>query len=397
MELAIKRHTTSKIRGEKDLIELRTMGFRGEALSSIFSIAQVSFESKQKDADVGLRLFSVGGKIEEREGVARTKGTTVDVRDLFFNTPARKAFQKGSSYLRARLIRLIQSMALAFPNKAFSLTIEGKKQAHFVAHTRGSFREDLRARMQEIYGADFVDRGQMIEAEEEGFSVHALLGSGIHAKVRRSWQHIFLNRRWIQSRLISSLMKEVYGTRLQQAEQPSFILHLELDPQAVDVNVHPQKKEVRFRDEKALRSALFRLCNPLTKAQPILARSPQFCKQETISSEQPLWSEPEKEEPTLLFSDTGICLHYMDKLGKYALVRFGKELWIFRGDEALLGQMAPEKRDTLPMQKLLVPHTFPLLPTQEPLVAGKESWFTHLGISCRQLRSQICLDATPPF
>ncbi|MEL7431595.1 MAG: DNA mismatch repair endonuclease MutL [Chlamydiota bacterium] len=405
MLLAAQRHTTSKIASESDLVTLSTMGFRGEALSSIFSIANVEMESAKDQSGSGFRAFSSAGTFTDQARIARRQGTTIHVRDLFFNTPARKAFQKTGRYLRSQLIRLVQSFSLAFPEREFSLVIEGKTVVPFLKASGASFLDRFCFRMGQIYGEPFVDKARRVEKDEEGLKIVALLGPASYAKAGRSSQHIFINGRWIQSPFLSSLVKELYSTRLEEKEHPAFALHINLDPSKVDVNVHPQKKEVRFQDERFLRKRLLRLLDVDTSGgtvESLLTPQP-FSNEVAFSAKAPklqpevFFKTTSKEDKPVLFQESRQSLHYMMKVGSYALVASGQELWIMSGKEALMHQMIRADSKRAAAQKLLVPHVFTVTLPQEQLAVEMQASFANLGIEVRVMGLSLSIDAIPPF
>lgn len=230
VELCLLRHATSKIREIADLEQLATMGFRGEALAAIASVAHVQIDTS--DGRTATRLVAEGGKVTAIGPVARNRGTTIEVRSLFFNAPARRKFQKGSSASQAQVLKAVESVALAHPEVAFRLRA-GEKTLLEV--------EVGAERAQEILGWE----GRKIN----GLGVAGMVGEG---QMTRGGQFLYVNRRPVFSPLVSRAVKEAVGTRIAEGLHPKFLLFLELDPRDVDVNVHPQKREVRFRDEAAV-------------------------------------------------------------------------------------------------------------------------------------------------
>lgn len=234
--LCLERHATSKIQIFEDLESLQTMGFRGEALAAIAAVSH--FQLKTSDGDKGTRVMAEGGLISAVEPCARNRGTTIEVRSLFYNVPARKKFQKSQAASTAQITRMIESLALAHPDVAFSLISQGTKIIE--VKSRSS-----KERIEEILGKQELE----VHFEQGGVSVWGFISSPIRAISNRSGQHFFLNRRSIFSPLISRAVKEGYGTRISETLHPSFVLFLQIAPDAVDVNVHPQKREVRFKEE----------------------------------------------------------------------------------------------------------------------------------------------------
>ncbi|MDE3045810.1 MAG: DNA mismatch repair endonuclease MutL [Verrucomicrobiota bacterium] len=234
--LCLKRHATSKIRTAEDLQKLITMGFRGEALAALAAVSKL--ELKTSDGKESSKLAATGGKAERIEVCARNRGTTIEARSLFFNTPARLKFQKSTAASAAAVLKTVQTISLAHPEVAFRLSSNGKL-------TFDVRPESWKARAETVLGS-FTHE---VERKYEGLLMRALLGRPEEAKATRSGQVVFINQRPIFSPLISRAVKEGFGTRMEEKLFPVFLLFLEIPPEAVDVNVHPQKKEVRFRDE----------------------------------------------------------------------------------------------------------------------------------------------------
>lgn len=233
----LERHATSKIRQTEDLLKLSTMGFRGEALAAIASVSQMEIETSDGEESTLVRV-DPGSSPEARVSV-RNRGTTIDVRSLFYNVPARQKFQKSASSSASAVLRVIQTLALAHPDIAFSL-ISQEKEVFRVQEF-----SDWKLRAKEVLG-DFAHevKGQIGE-----YKIYGLIGSPQEAKGNRSCQYVFINKRPIFSPVVARAVQDGYSTRLIQGKYPSVLLFLELPPDEFDVNVHPQKRDVRFQDE----------------------------------------------------------------------------------------------------------------------------------------------------
>lgn len=235
VEMCLMRHATSKLRALDDLESLQTMGFRGEALAAIAAISKL--EIRTSDGMQGTRLVADGGQIVTVEPCARNRGTTIEVRSIFFNTPARRKFQKSPQANASQATRTLSSMALAEPSIAFSLKSAGQIVLDVKATT-------LKERAEQILGEIF-QQGIWFDKK----SVKGWLGLPDEARVTRSMQHFFVNRRPIFSPLLSKAAREGYGTRINSGSHPAIVLFYECSADEFDVNVHPQKKEIRFREE----------------------------------------------------------------------------------------------------------------------------------------------------
>jgi DNA mismatch repair protein MutL len=234
-ELSIERYATSKIRFAEDLHSLQTMGFRGEALAAIAAVSQ--FELKTNDGSIGTSIQVDGGRLLAVQPCARNQGTTVEVRSLFFNTPARKKFLKSIAANTALVTRVVETAMLSHPEVAFTFISQGKVVLKAAA-------EEWKKRVERILGC--------MSLEIASAPIHGLLSLPSMAKSHRREQFLFINQRPIFSPLISRAVKMGYGTRLAEDSYPCFALFLTVSPDEIDVNVHPQKKEVRFSDERKI-------------------------------------------------------------------------------------------------------------------------------------------------
>lgn len=240
--LSLERHATSKLQNIDDLQSLTTMGFRGEALAAISSVSRFELISSDGNAT---KIICEGGRIEKAEPCARNRGTTIEVRSLFFNTPARRKFQKSPSACAAAVRRTVETLILAHPDIAFTLKVHGKTT---IKVQPASWKE----RISEILGR----LEHEIELQGSGFSISGLVAAPSKAMINRSGQYLYINKRPIFSPFIARAVKEGFGTRIAEHDFPPFVLFLEIPPDEVDVNVHPQKKEARFREESKIYKAI---------------------------------------------------------------------------------------------------------------------------------------------
>src|SRR5688572_9487497 len=246
LPVCLERHATSKIRALEDLDALATLGFRGEALPSIAEVSRFAILSRPREGGEGHRIEVEGGVIAGIMPAARAPGTTVEVRDLFYNTPARRRFLKAPGSELRQADRMLASYALGHPEVAFRFVVDGRSRLALpVAASR-------RERLVALYGAPFVERLLEVREERPGFAFEAWLGVPEMARVTREGQTMLINRRWIQSPMLSQAVRHGYGNLIPPGRHPTAILALELDPASVDVNVHPTKREVRFSREDAV-------------------------------------------------------------------------------------------------------------------------------------------------
>ena len=265
LPVAIERHATSKIRALEDLDALATLGFRGEALPSIAEVSRFSILSRPREGGDAHRIDVEGGVIGAVVPAARAPGTTIAVRDLFFNTPARRRFLKAPGSELRQADRMLASYAIGHPEVAFRFVVDGK--ARLTLPAAASRRERLIA----LYGAPFVERLLEVRDERPGFAFEAWLGVPELARVTREGQTILVNRRWIQSPMLSQALRHGYGNLIAPGRHPAGVIALELDPASVDVNIHPTKREVRFSREDAVFGFVAQ-----TVARPLAVLAPRY-------------------------------------------------------------------------------------------------------------------------
>ena len=251
MEIAFERHATSKIRKAEDLELVRTMGFRGEALASIASIARVEMISKKENTDVGHKIVVEGGKTLEFTEAARSVGTTITVQNLFYNTPVRYKFLK-KDYTEAGYIEdAITRIALVNKNIAFKLISNGKT----IVQTNGN--GDLQTVIYSIYGKDVASEIIEVDYEYEGMKVKGVIGKPVVARGNRSNQLFFLNGRFIRDKNLTAAADQAYKGMIPVGRYGFIVLNIDMDPKLVDVNVHPAKLEVRFEEESKVFKAVY--------------------------------------------------------------------------------------------------------------------------------------------
>jgi len=250
LQLAIKRHATSKLKASRDLLEIESFGFRGEALPSIASISNFSAASKEKGASEGFEIKSLGGVETALEPSAVNFGTRIEVRDLFFNTPARRKFLKSASTESGRVQQDLIKLALPQPEVSFSLRLDKKLSIDFPRV------KNLRERVGQALGTGFLSESLAIEFEAPAAKVRGWAGLPGQHRSNRSGQYLFINKRAVEHRLLGFTLSQAYGSLIPHGRHAVAILFLELNPSELDVNVHPAKREVRFRDERAVLDAI---------------------------------------------------------------------------------------------------------------------------------------------
>jgi DNA mismatch repair protein MutL len=245
LPMALARHATSKIASLHDLETVRSLGFRGEALASIASVARVSISTRAHDARHGASIRAEGGRTEVVEPSGASRGTVVTVGDLYFNTPARRKFLRSEATEFAHCDDAFRRAALAHPGVAFSMKHNGRVTLHLAA------AEEAR-RVEAILGAPFLRSAQALSESTSGMRLTGFAGSPAESRAGRDGQFLFVNGRFVRDKVISHAVREAYQDVLHGDRHPAYVLFLEIDPAAIDVNVHPAKIEIRFRDSRAV-------------------------------------------------------------------------------------------------------------------------------------------------
>jgi DNA mismatch repair protein MutL len=249
LELAVRRHCTSKL--DDNLLDIRTLGFRGEALPSIGSVARLTITSRPGGASHGAEIGVFGGKLQPVKPAAVNQGTVVEVRDLFFATPARLNFMKTERAEASAISEVVRRMAIAFPGVRFVLSGSDRTTLEFA-----STGDDRLARIAQVLGRDFRDNAIEIDAEREGARLTGFAGVPTFNRGNSLQQYAFVNGRPVQDKLIWSALRAAYAETIPQGRYPVAVLSLTVDPDVVDVNVHPAKSDVRFRDPGMIRGLI---------------------------------------------------------------------------------------------------------------------------------------------
>lgn len=260
--LSLERHATSKIREVEDIEELMTMGFRGEAVPSIAAISKFSLLSCPRlegDAQItrGTLIQVDGGRVASCASAPRSPGTTIEVKSLFFNVPVRRKFQKSPSFDTQEILKMLGLLALGHPTVQFELISDQKTILKTASVSKNlSFEELLGQQIKAVLGSDFASSLIPLKFKHEPYELEGFIGSPMTHKPNRTGQHLFINQRPVYSPLIASAIREGYGTMLPNLRYPVFVLHLRMPGTLLDVNVHPQKKEVRLRQEHQLKEMI---------------------------------------------------------------------------------------------------------------------------------------------
>lgn len=254
IELALHRHATSKIKTLNDLEHVASMGFRGEGLASIASVSRLTLTSRQKDSSHATQVKAEDGKLSSPTAAAHPVGTTIEAAELFFNTPARRKFLKSENTEYAHCATMLERLALAHPHIAFSLKRDGKQVFKLPA-------QSLHERIAAIVGDDFQTASLEIDSGNGALRLYGAIAKPTFAKGKTDKQYCFVNHRFVRDKVMLHAVKQAYRDVLHNALTPAFVLFLDLPPEAVDVNVHPTKTEIRFRDSQQVHQLVFHTLN----------------------------------------------------------------------------------------------------------------------------------------
>ena len=242
---AFARHATSKISTIEDLFQIRTMGFRGEALASIAAVAQVSLKTKRSEDELGTLVEIENSKVTECSSIAHETGTSISMKNLFFNVPARRNFLKSNAAELKHIIEEFTRVALSFPEIFFSLTSNGQDVYHWEG---GSFKQ----RAIQVLGNNYQTKLVTVGEQTDYLTVSGFVGKPETARKTRSDQYFFVNRRFIKSAYLHHAVANAFEGLLPKDSFPSYILYIDVDPSQIDINVHPTKQEIKFEDDKII-------------------------------------------------------------------------------------------------------------------------------------------------
>ena len=250
LPLALARHATSKIATLDDLEQVRSLGFRGEALASIAAVARLAITSRSRDARHASMIRAGGDAAGAAQPAAHAAGTTVEVEELYFNTPARRKFLKSEATEFAHCEEVFKRAALSRPDIAFSLRHGARTVGHYPA-------SDLARRSEAVLGQAFFDGARAVHEGGAELRLVGFAGSPDFTRGSRDAQYVFVNGRFVRDKVLAHALREAYRDVLHGDRHPAFVLTLDIDPRFVDANVHPTKTEVRFRDSRAVHQFVF--------------------------------------------------------------------------------------------------------------------------------------------
>ena len=401
--LALERHATSKIEKAEDLHSIRSLGFRGEAVPSIAAVSRFTLTSRERGALAGTQIEIAGGKIIAVNDVGTAEGTTVEVRNLFFNLPARRKFLRSEQTETAHIEHIVTLCALAHPAVAFRLIVEERTRFDLAPAT------ELAGRLRELYGNQLV--AQLLPLTGQG--IHGFVGKPGISRADRSQQHIFVNGRPVESKGITYALLEGYHTGLMKGKFPVTFLFLEINPELVDVNIHPAKREVRFHDEYAVRQMVIAAVR-----QALVPVGPTFQPVANVGWPQPAMTaaEPVPETQTALPvldappANSAIVetedgqWRVLGAIGRlYVLIESPEGLVLMdqhaAHERVLFERMLKELTvENAPAQKLLLPVTLELETRDANFLKGNLATLHKLGLGVSEFGERTFLiDAVPPY
>ncbi len=399
VELAFNRYATSKIGNLEDLESISSLGFRGEALPSIAAVAEVNIVTCAIGESVGNYLSLRDGTIVDRGSQGRSQGTTVTVRNLFRKVPARLKFLKSPATENSHIANVVSQYALAFPEVKFALFIDGRA----VLRTPGSGQ--LIDSVTQVYGLEVAqnmleigggDREWESGVATSSLSITGMVGSPVISRSNRSYLSLFVNRRWISSRLLAWAVEEAYHGLLMQGKHPVAIINISLPPEEVDINIHPTKTEVKFQNErmvfgavqKAVRRALIELA-PVPKIEEVATTygapsgTRQVLRTSPIGGDSPITSPATPQTPVVSLP----VLRILGQLLSSYIVAEGPDgLYLIdqhAAHECTLFEKIKDQRlrQEIEVQGLLEPVTFEVNPKQEEVLKSHSEDLAEFGFS----------------
>jgi len=289
--MSFERHATSKIKKADDLFNIRTKGFRGEALASIGAIAHVEMKSRQHDSDIGTEVIMEGSEIKSQNACSCPVGTSFAVKNLFFNVPARRNFLKSDPVELRHIIEEFQRVAMPHPEIAFSMHHNNEELFHL---EKGS----LKQRLLGIFGASYNNRLVPVEEDTDIIKIRGYIGKPEFARKTRGEQFFFINKRFIKSPYLHHALQAAYQEVLSSDSFPSYFLMLEVDPKTIDINIHPTKTEVKFEDERSI-YAILRSVVKKSIGQYNISPTIDFNQEMSLSNIPPADKNRIIEQPTI--------------------------------------------------------------------------------------------------
>ena len=381
LELAFHRHATSKIKDLDDLTKICTLGFRGEALSSIAAVAEVEISTQAAPEDAGSYVYLRNAEIIGRESRARPRGTTVNVRRLFRYFPARLKFLKSTNTENSHVAHLVSQYALAFPEVRFSLVLDGR------LGMRTSGNGDLREAVAQIYGAELAQRMLKVECNEGPAKVCGLASPASLGRSTRNYLTFLVNRRWVRSPLLTRATEEAYRGLLMDGQHPIAVINVFLPAEELDVNIHPAKAEIKFCNEQAIFTGVRKAI-----AESLAATPTASSRGVSLSASSGQWESPRMimdSAPTFAVAQLPALevpvLRILGQLSNTYIIAEGPDgLYLIDQHAAheriLYDQiLAQQARKSVEIQRLLQPISIEFSPREEEVLRANEGHLAEFG------------------
>ncbi|WP_026895063.1 DNA mismatch repair endonuclease MutL [Clostridiisalibacter paucivorans] len=277
INLVFLRHTTSKIKSAKDLEKVMSLGFRGEALASIAAVSHVQMITKTKDALEGIEVNVRGGKIVDKNEVGCPSGTTIVIKNLFYNTPVRKKYLKTEASESSKITDIVYKLSLAHPEISFKYIRDNK----MILKTSGN--NDIKSTIYDVFGKDIFQNIIPISYKDSNVDINGFISNPSYTRGNRKYQYFFVNDRYVRSKMISKAIEEGYKELLTINRYPVAILCLKLNPETIDVNIHPSKLQIRFQQEELIKKIIYNLVHNTIKNKYII---PEIKSEKKVKKEE---------------------------------------------------------------------------------------------------------------
>ncbi len=400
LRLAVQRFATSKLGTSDDLFRITSLGFRGEALPSIAAVSHLEITSALPGGVSGRRLRVAGGAVSGDEVVGAPQGTTIDVRDLFFNTPARRKFLKSQAREFSLIVEAVNRLALANPHVVFRLVHGG---VEIVRYASGSAED----RLAMVLGVGAYERTVRCEAQTDGLAIVGWLGRPELARSTRTHQYAFVNRRPIHSRVIAGAIEQAFQQLLPSGQFPLFVIFVELPPDRVDVNIHPRKLEVRFDDDHRVFGAVLKAAKAsLREAQLVRVLDPSSMPVSStairLGLDSPPLEEPAVPPATVPAAGRLPAMRLLGQLHATYLLAQGDDGLIIIDQHAAHERILYERllrmrrRGLSTSQGLVAPETCELTAEELPLLAANREALDEIGFALEPFGDRTVLIRAVP-
>lgn len=378
LPLALSRHATSKLSSSEQLSHIDSLGFRGEALPSIASVANLTLTSRQADSDCG---WQIKGDRQNVTPVAHPLGTTVEVRDLFFNLPARRRFLRSARTEQQHILTTLQRLALSRFELGLDCQLNGQQKLSLPVADNDKAKQQ---RIAKLCGSRFASQAIFVEAQVEFIGLTGWLAPASAHRPHNDIQHFFINGRVIRDRLISHAVRQAFADKIPAGRHPAYVLYLEVPMDRVDVNVHPTKHEVRFREARLIHGLITRVIRDCLTEKTVSSLAAPEIKQYIPQkvAETTSYSQPQTLTPTANQSISN-ALHIV--AGCYALTIKEDQNWLIdlsRADQQLRQQQLKQslENQTVTGRPVLVPINFPASDQQRQAVIEHEDLLIACGL-----------------